>query len=185
LRQDPDVIFIGEVRDNATAAMALRASMTGHQVFTTLHTNDAAGAIPRLHDLGLSHGLLAGNIIAIVAQRLARTLCVHCSTKRAASIDECRILGVDPNAPPQIGQPVGCPECRFTGYKGRMAVHEILPMNRVLDEMVLTGASLVNVRERARKFGYIPIVEDGMNKILQGHLTLDSLGRSVDITDRL
>ena len=185
LRQDPDVIFIGEVRDNATASMALRASMTGHQVYTTLHTNDAAGAIPRLHDLGLSHGLLSGNMIGILAQRLVRKLCVECSTKRPATAEECRIMGLDAAHPPDIGQSVGCPECRFTGYKGRLAVHEILPMNRVLDEMILTGVSLVEVRNEAKKYGYIPIAEDGIGKILEGHISLESLGRSVDLTDRM
>ncbi|HIJ38712.1 MAG TPA: type II/IV secretion system protein [Rhodospirillaceae bacterium] len=185
LRQDPDIIFIGEVRDNATASMALRASMTGHQVYTTLHTNDAAGAIPRLHDLGLGHGLLSGNIIGILAQRLVRKICVSCRTMRPATAEECRIMGVDPKKPPQIGKTVGCPDCRFTGYKGRLAVHEILPMNRVLDEMILSGASLVQVRNEAKRFGYVPIAEDGILKILEGHISLESLGRSVDLTDRL
>src|SRR5262249_25032663 len=119
LRQDPDVIFIGEVRDNATAAMALRAAMTGHQVYSTLHTNHAAGAIPRLHALGLEHGMLAGNIIGILAQRLVRKLCQVCATKRVATAEEIRILGADPNNPPMLAQPVGCDECRQTGYKGR------------------------------------------------------------------
>ena len=185
MRQDPDVIFIGEVRDTATATMALRASMTGHQVFTTLHTNDAVGVIPRLHDLGLSQKLLAGNITGIIAQRLARTLCQVCSVSRPANDEECRIMGLDANNPPQVGQPVGCPECRFTGYKGRMAVHELLPMNRHLDEIVLEGKSLIHLKEEARKYGFVPIIEDGFAKILSGHLTLDSLSRTVDITDRL
>ena len=185
LRQDPDVIFIGEVRDNATATMALRASMTGHQVFTTLHTNDAAGALPRLHDLGLSQKLLTGNIIGIVAQRLARTLCPACAARRRATEEECRVLGVDPADPPEIGQPTGCPECRQTGYRGRLAVHEILPMNRELDEMVAAGKPLALVQEEARKYGYVPIIEDGFAKVLSGQLTLDSLGRTVDITGRL
>jgi len=185
LRQDPDVIFIGEVRDNATATMALRASMTGHQVFTTLHTNDAAGALPRLIDLGLSQKLLAGNIIGIIAQRLARTLCPSCATKRPATAEECRIMGLDPADPPMIGQPVGCPECRHSGYRGRLAVHEILPMNRELDEIVASGKSLAQIQQEARKYGYVSIVEDGFAKVLSGQLTLDSLGRSVDITARL
>jgi general secretion pathway protein E/type IV pilus assembly protein PilB len=185
LRQDPDVIFIGEVRDNATASMALRASMTGHQVYTTLHTNDAAGAIPRLHDLGLSHGLLAGNIIGIIAQRLVRRLCRACTTTRPASAEECRVLGVDAANPPVINEPVGCPECRFNGYKGRIAVHEILPFNRIIDEMILSGESLVKVRAEARNFGYIPIAEDGLGKVLSGITTIEAVGRSVDLTDRL
>jgi type IV pilus assembly protein PilB len=185
MRQDPDVIFIGEVRDTATASMALRASMTGHQVFTTLHTNDAVGVIPRLHDLGLNQKLLAGNITGIIAQRLARTLCQVCSVSRAANAEECRIMGLDPNNPPTVGQPVGCPECRFTGYKGRLAVHELLPMNRHLDQILEEGKSLVHLKDEARKYGFIPIIEDGFAKILSGHLTLESLSRTVDITDRL
>jgi general secretion pathway protein E/type IV pilus assembly protein PilB len=184
LRQDPDVIFIGEVRDNATASMALRAAMTGHQVFSTLHTNDAAGAIPRLHDLGLGHGLLSGNIIGVIAQRLARTLC-DCATPRPATPEECRILGADPADPPQLRQPVGCEACRFTGYRGRIAVHEILPLNKELDEMILSGASLNQVRSEARKAGYIPLVEDGLQKVLSGQLTIESLMRTVDVTERL
>ncbi|OIQ89138.1 putative type II secretion system protein E [mine drainage metagenome] len=184
LRQDPDVIFIGEVRDRDTAVMALRAAMTGHQVFSTLHTNDAAGAIPRLHDLGLDHGLLAGNIIGVVAQRLARRLC-SCAGKRPATDEECRIFGVDPKDPPQIGQPVGCETCRYTGYKGRIAVHEILPMNTELDELVLRGAPLSQVRDAARRYGFRTMAEDGIGKVLAGVLSLDSLMRTVDLSGRL
>ena len=95
LRQDPDVIFIGEVRDNETAQMALRAAMTGHQVFTTLHTNDALGALPRLYDLGLEPGMLSGNITGVFAQRLVGLNCKACKVERQASADECRLLGVD------------------------------------------------------------------------------------------
>jgi len=184
LRQDPDIIFIGEIRDQATASMALRASMTGHQVFSTLHTNDAAGAIPRLHDLGLDHGLLSGNIIGILAQRLARKLCT-CSTPRVATAEECRIFGVDPADPPDVGATVGCELCRFTGYRGRVAVHEILPVNKELDELILSGASLNKVRIEAQKFGYVPIADDGISKILMGIISLESLMRSVDVTERL
>jgi len=185
LRQDPDVIFIGEVRDQATASMALRAAMTGHQVYSTLHANDAAGALPRLHDLGLHHGLLAGNVIGIIAQRLVRRLCTACSTQRSATAEECRIFGVDPGRPPQIGQAVGCPACRHTGYKGRIAVQEILPMNPELDEMVIKGASLTHLRKAARDYGFIPMAEDGIAKVLSGVISLESLMRSVDVTERL
>jgi len=185
LRQDPDVIFIGEVRDTATATMALRASMTGHQVYTTLHTNDAIGAIPRLHDLGLSPKLLTGNIIGIIAQRLARTLCPSCKVMRRATEEECRVLWADPADPPLIGQPAGCPDCRHTGYRGRLAVHEILPFNREIDELLDAGENLAHVQLEARKYGYVPMVEDGFAKVLSGQLTLESLGRAVDITARL
>lgn len=184
LRQDPDVIFIGEVRDRDTASMALRASMTGHQVYSTLHTNDAAGALPRLIDLGLEPGLLAGNIIGVIAQRLVRKLC-DCREMRTATEEEARILWADKAKPPLIGHPVGCPNCRHTGYRGRIAVHEILPMNRELDEMVIARASLNAIRDRAREFGFVPMAEDGIAKVLQGVVSLDSLMRSVDVTERL
>jgi general secretion pathway protein E/type IV pilus assembly protein PilB len=185
LRQDPDVIFIGEVRDQATASMALRAAMTGHQVYSTLHANDAAGALPRLHDLGLHHGLLAGNVIGIIAQRLVRRLCTACATTRTATAEECRIFGVDPGKPPKIGHAVGCPVCRHTGYKGRIAVQEILPMNPELDEMVIKGASLAHLRKAARDYGFVPMAEDGIAKVLAGIVSLESLMRSVDVTERL
>ena len=185
LRQDPDIIFIGEIRDQATASMALRAAMTGHQVYSTLHTNNSASAIPRLHDLGLEHGLLAGNIIGILAQRLVRRLCRTCGTTRAATAEECHIFGVDPADPPQIGHAVGCEDCRFTGYKGRLAVHEMLPVNTEIDEMILSGASLAQVRSEARRHGFIPLAEDGIGKVLAGHTTLESLMRTVDVTSRL
>ncbi|HEY1720326.1 MAG TPA: ATPase, T2SS/T4P/T4SS family [Magnetospirillaceae bacterium] len=185
LRQDPDIIFIGEIRDQATATMALRAAMTGHQVYSTLHTNDAASAVPRLHDLGLEHGLLAGNIIGILAQRLVRRCCKACTTRRPATADECRIFGVDPANPPMVAQTVGCDECRFTGYRGRVAVHELLPVNAEIDEMILSGASLAQVRTEARKHGFVPLAEDGIGKVLQGLTTLDSLMRTVDVTSRL
>jgi type II secretory ATPase GspE/PulE/Tfp pilus assembly ATPase PilB-like protein len=165
--------------------MALRAAMTGHQVYSTLHTNDAASAIPRLHDLGLEHGLLAGNIIGILAQRLVRKICKNCSKPRPATEDECRIFGVDPANPPMILQPAGCDECRFTGYKGRVAVHEILPFNGEIDEMIINGASLVQVRAEARKHGFMPLAEDGIGKVLQGLTTLEALMRTVDVTSRL
>jgi general secretion pathway protein E/type IV pilus assembly protein PilB len=185
LRQDPDVIFIGEVRDNATASMALRAAMTGHQVYSTLHTNDAAGAIPRLHDLGLPHGMLAGNIIGIIAQRLVRKVCPICATQRPANAEEIRILGADPANPPMVTQAVGCDECRNTGYKGRVAVHEILPLTQELDEMIISGAPLAQVRAAARPHGFIPMSEDGIGKVLSGVTTIESLMRSVDLTDRM
>jgi general secretion pathway protein E/type IV pilus assembly protein PilB len=185
LRQDPDIIFIGEIRDQATAAMALRAAMTGHQVYSTLHTNDAASAIPRLHDLGLEHGLLAGNIIGIIAQRLVRKVCPTCAKMRPATTEECHIFGVDPADPPMVAQAVGCDDCRFTGYRGRMAVHEILPVNSEIDEMILSGASLAQVRTEARRHGFVPLAEDGIGKVLEGSITLESLMRTVDVTSRL
>jgi general secretion pathway protein E/type IV pilus assembly protein PilB len=185
MRQDPDVILVGEVRDGDTAGMAVRAAMTGHQVYTTLHTNDAAGAIPRLMDLGLRPSLMAGNIIGVVAQRLGRKLCEDCRVFKTATEDECRILGLDPADPPQIGHAVGCSKCRGTGYRGRVGVSEILPFNDTIDEMIIAEAPLSHIREQARQFGFIPMVEDGIGKVLDGTMSIDALTKAVNITDRL
>ncbi|MGC2856819.1 GspE/PulE family protein [Novispirillum sp. DQ9] len=185
LRQDPDVILIGEVRDADTAVMALRAAMTGHQVYTTLHTNDAAGAIPRLMDLGMRPSLMAGNIIGIVAQRLSRKLCDECKRPRPATPEECRILGVAPDAPPTIFEPVGCPSCRNTGHKGRIAVSEILPFNEAIDEMIARDEPLSAIRREAMKYGFVPMVDDGVRKVLEGTLSIPALMKAVDVTDRL
>lgn len=185
MRQDPDVILVGEVRDADTASMALRAAMTGHQVYTTLHTNDAAGAIPRLQDLGMRPSLMSGNIIGVVAQRLGRKLCDACKQPTPATERECRILGVDRAAPPVIHHPKGCEKCRGTGYKGRIAVSEILPFNDTIDEMIIADAPLSRIRERAREFGFIPMVEDGIGKVLAGVMSIEGLMKAVNITDRL
>lgn len=185
LRQDPDVILIGEVRDADTAVMALRAAMTGHQVYTTLHTNDAAGAIPRLMDLGMRPSLMAGNIIGIVAQRLSRKLCDACKAPRPATPEECRILDVPADDPPTIFEPVGCSECRGSGHKGRIAVSEILPFNEAIDEMIGRDEPLSAIRREAMKYGFVPMVDDGVRKVLEGTMSIPALMKSVDVTDRL
>ena len=185
LRQDPDIVFIGEVRDAPTATMAVRAAMTGHQVFTTLHTNDALGAITRLAELGLESGMIAGNVTAILAQRLARKLCLHCRSARPAEPEECRILGAEPEAPPQIFDPTGCPACRNTGYQGRVPVTEIVPLDEELDEIVASGGTRAALKAAALRKGYRTMAEDGIAKVLAGELSLASLARTVDLTARL
>jgi type II secretory ATPase GspE/PulE/Tfp pilus assembly ATPase PilB-like protein len=164
--------------------MAVRAAMTGHQVFTTLHTNDALGTITRLTELGLEPGMIAGNVTAILAQRLARKLCAHCRSGRPADAEECRILGVDERAPPQIFDPVGCPACRNTGYHGRVPVTELLPLDEELDEIVASGGTRAALKAAALKKGYRTMAEDGIAKVLAGELALASLARTVDLTAR-
>lgn len=185
LRQDPDVIFVGEVRDEETAVMALRAGMTGHQVFTTLHTNDAIGAIPRLVDLGVPINMLAGNIIAILAQRLVRKLCQVCKEPGPATEEECRILGANPAEPPVIYHPKGCPECRGTGLKGRIAVAEILPVDQRLDDVIAAGGVRSELRRAAAESGFRGMADDGIEKVLAGLITIPTLIGAVDMTDRL
>ncbi|MDB5478109.1 MAG: type secretory pathway, ATPase PulE/Tfp pilus assembly pathway, ATPase PilB [Alphaproteobacteria bacterium] len=185
LRQDPDIIFIGEVRDGPTAEQALKAAMTGHQVFTTLHTNDCFGALPRLIDLGLKPGMVAGAIIASFAQRLVRRLCPECKKPAQATEEECQLLGLDPKNPPVIYHPVGCVKCGQNGYKGRLAIAEILVFDEELDDIVANNGHKSALKQKAMEKGFIPMAEDGVQKILQGHTTLQSLMKVVNLADRL
>ncbi len=185
LRQDPDIIFIGEVRDQATASMALRAAMTGHQVYSTLHTNDCASA----------HSSSARSWPASTACWPATSSASSPSDWCAACADlwddtrrHGRGMSHLRRRPCRSATDRPCRGLRglpFTGYKGRLAVHEMLPINTEIDEMILSGASLAQVRSEARRHGFIPLAEDGIAKVLAGHTTLESLMRTVDVTSRL
>ncbi len=183
LRQDPDIIFIGEIRDAETANMALKAAMTGHQVYTTLHTNDSFGALPRLFDLDLKPGMIAGAIIAVFAQRLVRRLCPDCRVPYKPDADECEILGVDASAPPEIfkARQGGCQSCAGQGYKGRTAVVEILSFDEELDEIVANGGSKADIKAAAIEKGFKSMKDDGILKILEGVTTLEALAKVVDV----
>lgn len=185
MRQDPDIIFIGEVRDEETALMAVRAALTGHQVFTTLHTNDALGAIPRLGDIGVPAHLLAGSLICVMAQRLARSLCQACKKPKTATPEECRILGADPDEPPTIYEEHGCPNCGNKGTRGRIAINEILAVDRGLDELIATHATRNALMEHALENGFIPMVMDGIDKVMSGQISLSELIDTIDLTERL
>ncbi len=185
MRQDPDIILVGEIRDKDTGEMALRAAMTGHQVFSTLHTNDAVGAIPRLIDIGLEPGLLSGAIIGVIAQRLARKLCPECKATHTATAEECRILGLNPEEPPVIAHHVGCEKCTYTGYKGRIGLVEILPMDREIDDFIAKNASRKEIYNYALQQGFQTLVEDGISKILAQITDLDELIDTIDMTERL
>ncbi len=185
MRQDPDIIFIGEVRDEDTALNAVRAALTGHQVFSTLHTNDALGIIPRLNDIGVPSHMLAGSLICGVAQRLARKLCVECKRPRLATPQECKVLGKPVDDPPEIYEAVGCPACRQKGYKGRTAMIEIMPVDRGMDELITVGATRNQMTEYLLSKGFIPMIDDGIDKVLQGEIDVKELVGSVDVTDRL
>ena len=186
LRQDPDVILVGEIRDADTAAMAFRAAMTGHRVFATLHSNSAVGAIPRLFDIGVTPEIIAGNLIGVIAQRLLRRLCPRCKRAVTASPDECRLLGTQDDQPaPQIYQPVGCAECRFTGYRGRLPILEILRIDSEADELIARRATQNELLRHARQTGFHALAEDGMAKVRAGETTLSELARVVDLSDRM
>ncbi|MBK1680209.1 GspE/PulE family protein [Rhodocyclus tenuis] len=186
MRQDPDVILVGEVRDAATAEMAFRAAMTGHQVFTTLHTNSAIGAIPRLLDIGILPDIMAGNIIGIVAQRLVRKLCVHCKTPYQAESFEIRLLGIAGDGErPVLYRPCGCERCEFQGYRGRLAIMELLRVNADLDEMIARRATARELRHIADRQGFRTLAEDGLRRVLDGSTSIEELGRVIDLTDRM
>ncbi len=185
MRQDPDIIFIGEVRDEETALNAVRAALTGHQVFTTLHTNDALGIINRLNDIGVPSHMLAGSLICGVAQRLARKLCVECKRPRVATPEECRILQKPASNPPEVYEAVGCVNCNHKGYKGRVAMVEIMPTDAGLDELITTGATRNQMLEYLLNKGFVPMIDDGISKVLNGDIDVKELVARVDVTDRM
>jgi len=186
LRQDPDVILVGEIRDGDTAKMAFRAAMTGHQVFSTLHTNSAIGALPRLIDIGVSPGIMMGNIIGIVGQRLVRRLCVHCKKVFQPTEEECRLLGIEtgPSIPP-IYRAVGCRDCDGYGYKGRLALIELLPFDAEIDELVANGATIREIQRIAITKGFTSLTDDGVRKIREGITSLDEVSRILNLTARM
>lgn len=183
MRQDPDIILLGEVRDEATAEMAFRAAMTGHQVFTTLHTNSALGSIPRLMDIGVKADLLAGNIIGIIGQRLVRRLCTSCKKTRPAEEFEQIILGV--NKPIKLYDAVGCDACGNSGYKGRISVMEVLKVDKELDELIAKHVPLSEIERKATAQGFKTMADDGLRRVMLGETTIEALSRSVDLTERL
>ena len=184
MRQDPDVILVGEIRDRDTAEMAFRAAMTGHQVYTTLHTNSAIGAVPRLLDLGVLPDIMAGNIIGVIAQRLVRLLCVHC--RQPVQIDDgtTRLLSRgNQSAPRHIWRAVGCRECAGQGYRGRRAIMELLKVDADIDELIARRATTREIRQLATAKGFQPLVEQGLRLVREGLSSLAEVSRVVDLTD--
>ena len=179
LRQDPDVIMVGEVRDQETADIAIRAALTGHLVFSTLHTNDAAGAVTRLVDMGIEPFLVASSVEALVAQRLIRRLCPAC--KRPWSVDRPFLekLGfpLDQLSAGTICEPVGCEECRGTGYMGRTGIYEILQLSDALRQMVIERRSAADIKAHALAHGMHTLRMDGWRKVLAGMTTLEEVIR--------
>lgn len=186
MRQDPDIILVGEIRDSETAEMAFSAAMTGHQVFSTLHTNSAIGSIPRLLDIGILPDVMAGNVIGVVAQRLIRKLCPHCKTSSVADDMERLLLGLAIDHPPvTIYHAQGCNFCAHQGYKGRLAILEILKMNEDLDDLIARRATQREMKNAAIANGFRPIIVDAVRRVLEGITTIDEISRVVDLTERL
>ena len=186
MRQDPDIILVGEIRDEDTASMALRAAMTGHQVFSTLHTNSAIGAIPRLLDIGVKPDILSGNLIGIIAQRLARKLCLKCRESFSMGSLERNLLGLKATDRQQsIYRSKGCPDCDNMGYKGRMALIEVLTFDRDMDEVLARKGSQSELLRTALSKGFKTLIEVGTARIIDGSSSLEEVTRVVDLTLRL
>ncbi|WP_413691595.1 type II secretion system ATPase GspE [Psychromonas sp. KJ10-2] len=176
LRQDPDVVMIGEIRDLETAEIAVQASLTGHLVLSTLHTNTAVGAVTRLHDMGVEPFLLSSSILGVLAQRLVRRLCPHCKVAHSATDSEKVILGKAEDEQAIIYRPDGCMQCNHTGYRGRTGIHELLVVNEVVRELVHTGAGEQAIEREIRKTSE-SIRDDGIQKVLAGLTTLEEILR--------
>ncbi|MDP1930036.1 MAG: GspE/PulE family protein [Gammaproteobacteria bacterium] len=179
LRQDPDIIMIGEVRDLATAEMAIQSALTGHLVFTTLHTNDAPSAITRLLELGVAPYLIKATVIGVVAQRLVRVLCPHCKTESAISEEDWKVLTSPWKArhPKTVAQSVGCLECRETGFKGRQGIYEVMPMTESLQRFADEKSDLPKLRQEAYREGMRSLRLSGAQKVAAGITTVNEVLR--------
>ncbi len=173
LRQDPDIVMLGEIRDEETASMATRAAITGHLVFSTLHTNDAPGAVIRLQDMGVPDYLLSDAIVGVIAQRLVKKLCPYCKEAHPATDAEKKMLGIKKSD--IIYAPQGCEYCDFTGYKGRCAVHEIMYIGSEMRSAILTDKSIDVLREKAIKNGMIPLEDACKRLVLNGTTGIEEL----------
>ena len=185
MRQDPDIILVGEIRDADTATMAFRAAMTGHQVFSTLHTNSALGTFPRLLDIGISPDIMAGNIIGVVAQRLVRVLCPHCKEAYTPDDEERKLLGLKPRQDVTIYRHIGCKKCNYHGYRGRMAIIELLRIDSEMDGLIARRSPLDEIRAMAMQKGFVTLADDGVRRILEGYTSLSEVMRVIDLTNRL
>lgn len=177
LRQDPDVVMVGEIRDLETAEIAVQASLTGHLVLSTLHTNTAIGAVTRLKDMGIEPFLLSSSLIGVIAQRLVRTLCPHCATWHAADDFERQLFAhIEHDAELQLPKPKGCDHCSHSGFNGRTAIYEIVPVDEQMRRLIHGNAPEFEVEAYARKHSG-SIRDDGLRKVLAGKTTLEEVLR--------
>ncbi len=177
VRQDPNIIMVGEVRDGETAKIAVQAALTGHLVFTTLHTNNAIGAVTRLLDIGIEPFLLAAALRGVVAQRLVRNICPHCKEQYLAERLELVALGRQENEQLALYKGRGCENCNYTGYKGRVAVQEVLQIKEELPNLITSGAEEGKLLEVAEGNGFISLREDCLTKVLAGLTTVEEFYR--------
>lgn len=175
LRQDPDIIMIGEIRDNETASIAVQASITGHMVVSTLHTNSAAGTVTRLEDMGIEPYLLADSVVGIIAQRLVRRLCPSCKREKLADAEEKELLGLAPEEEVKIYEPCGCEKCDGTGYRGRIGVYEILEMTPALKRIISKGGGAEEIKEQALTEGMHTLRMSATEYVLDGTTSVSEM----------
>jgi type IV pilus assembly protein PilB len=180
LRQDPDIILVGEIRDFETAEIGIKAALTGHLVLSTLHTNDAPSTINRLLNMGIEPFLVASSVNLIVAQRLSRKVCSHCRTRDSVAVETLHQMGMDPDTAHNIecltGK--GCPMCGNTGYKGRIALYEVMPVTEAIRELILMGASSSEVKNQAIGEGMKTLRQSGLTKIMDGTTSVAEILRT-------
>jgi type II secretory ATPase GspE/PulE/Tfp pilus assembly ATPase PilB-like protein len=177
LRQDPDVIMVGEIRDYETLETATNAAMTGHLVLSTLHTNDAVSTVNRMVDMGIPPYMVSATVAGIIAQRLLRRICARCTVNYEATVEEKAFLRVKEDEPLTIAKGEGCDYCNQTGYKGQVAIFEVLVMNRKLQALVNKGESMLALAEAARQSGMTTLLEDGKRKVLKRTTTIAEVTR--------
>lgn len=179
VRQDPDVVLVGEIRDRETAEIAVQSALTGHLVFSTLHTNDSAGAITRLVDIGVEPFLISSSVVAVVAQRLIRVLCNSCKQPYEPEASILETLGVNPGQMEgkTLYRPAGCPDCFQTGFKGRLGIFEIMVMDETLKSLILKSYDTNEIKNRARQAGMTTLRQDGIQKVLSGITTIEEVLR--------
>ncbi|KQP34635.1 general secretion pathway protein GspE [Methylobacterium sp. Leaf102] len=177
LRQDPDVVMVGEIRDGETARIAVQAALTGHLVISTLHTNSAPATVTRLVDMGVERFLIAATLNGVIAQRLVRRVCADCAADEPASPEACLRLGLDTAAPPTLKRARGCAACNGTGYRGRMVVSEIMTLDTPLRTLIAEGADEQRLVAQARASGMATLAETARARVMSGETTLDEIGR--------
>ena len=182
LRQDPDIISVGEIRDGETASIAMRAAITGHLVLSTLHTNDAPSAVDRLRDVGVEPWLISGALRGVVSQRLVRRICPHCKRAYHPASDELALLGLDDAPDLVFYKGEGCPDCHHTGYTGRRAVFEILMIDAPLRRLITAGASADELADEARRHGFTTMRERCRDLVLHGETTAEEAARTISST---
>ncbi|MHC4891380.1 MAG: GspE/PulE family protein [Planctomycetota bacterium] len=180
LRQDPDVIMVGEIRDEATANIAVQAALTGHLVLSTLHTNDAPGAVMRLLDLDVAPYLVSASLIAVLAQRLVRKICPNCKKEYEPSVSIKKVVEKLGGEAVKFYRGVGCKKCRNTGYAGRIAIHELFVPTEEIMEMINERSNLKKLRSRALKSGMIPLQLDGIEKVKAGIISIEEVLRTTE-----